>query len=76
MAKKSKKRLLDKWYIRKMGDNHVLFGWECHAARWIADRILWQSACHHKGQLTYLYVCENRSYKVTNRQGPDDLWRL
>lgn len=75
MSKKSKKRLLDQWFLRKVEGAHILGGWEVHAGRWIMDRVIYQNATTYRGIPTYLFVCENHTYAVL-RQAPEERWKL
>ena len=75
MSKKSKKRLLTHWFVRKCDGYQLLGGFEIHAGRWIFDRIIYQTCSTHRGQPVYLFVCENYKYKVLE-QAPWEMWRI
>lgn len=75
MSKKSKKRIIDKWCLRRFESSTVIVGFEVHAGRWIMDRVIYQTGTTHKGQLTYLFICENHQYKVLRQAHPEE-WRF
>lgn len=72
MSTKNKKRLVIKWCLRRVEDATVLLGFEVHAGRWIMDRVIYQTGTTHKGQITYLFICENHQYKVLRQASPSE----